>query len=255
MKTIGALLSKVKKTPVALAICAAALTVSSAASAATIVSVDRATFAEAVVGGTIAGENFDGIGIGTTLTSLNGVSYTSSNGDVVVTDDFLTSTNPNGIGSTGSIDVDTFGRAFFLGTDTATFTFDTAITAFAIDVNTFADTEEAYSALLNTGDIVTSLFETFPNQVTGQFIGFVADTAFTSITITAETGFSFTLDTLVFGDAAGVIDVAEVFGDDGANGGGGVVVGAEVPLPAALPLMIAGLSGMGFLSRRKRQRT
>jgi hypothetical protein len=81
---------------------------------------------------------------------LNGVTYSASTGLPLVTNRFLTTTTPNGLGRT---DV-----GFFLAGDTATFTFATAITAFAIDVNTFAKEDGSYSALLNTGDQLTSLF-------------------------------------------------------------------------------------------------
>lgn len=223
----------------ALTVCGLVMALSSAAQATTVVSVDRASFAAAVDGGTISGEDFENIAVGTTLTGLDGVSYSASGGDVVVTDAFLTTTFPNGIGSTGSIAAGAL-EPFFLESETATFTFDTAITAFAIDVNTFADTEGAYIATTNAGDVISSLFEVFPDSVTGQFIGFVADTSFTSVTIAAITGFSYTLDSLVFGDAAAVVNTGDVFG-------------TEVPLPAALPLMIAGLGGLSVISRRRRQ--
>ncbi len=209
------------------------------AQATAIVSVDRATFAAAVDGGDIAGEDFEDIAAGTLLPSLNGVTFDASEGDVIVTADFLTTTFPNGIGSTSSLQINPDIGAFFLDTETVTLTFDAAITAFAIDINTFADTEGAYSATLSTGEVVTSIFEVFPDSDTGQFLGFVADTAFTSITIAAISGFSYTLDSLVFGDAAAVVNPGDVFG-------------SEVPLPAALPLMLAGLGGLGFASRRRR---
>jgi len=172
-----------------------------AANAIVITSVDRATFQAAVTGGTIASQTFDSQAHGTILGTVNGVTYDSSGGSAMVTRTFLTSTAPGGLGSTSV--------GFFLGTETASFVFSSAITAFAIDINTFAATNGAYAALLSTGDTVTSLFEVFPSTSTGQFLGFVSDTAFTSVVISARTNFSYTLDTLVYGDAAAVVAVPE----------------------------------------------
>lgn len=212
------------------AVLTVALFAPAAAHAAVINSVDRATFQAAVMGGSIDGEDFDGLTNFSTLTSLNGVSYSASMGDVVVTDEYLTSTTPQGIGSTSALA--TTGTHFFLADETVTFVFDTAITAFAIDINTFADTDGAYTATLNTGDVVNSIFEVFGGQVTGQFIGFVSDTAFTSLTIAAITGLPYTLDTLVWGDAADLNP-------------------SEVPLPAALPLFLIGLAGLRRFAKRR----
>lgn len=163
------------------------------AQAAIIISVDRATFQLAVAGGMIAQQDFDSLAVGTILGVTPDVTYSASSGSPIVTNSFLTSTPPNGLGAT------VFG--FFLPDDNVTFTFTAPITAFAIDVNTFAATNGAYRATLNTGDIITSIFEVFPGNTTGQFIGFASDSPFTSVTISAVTGFSYTLDTLVYGDA------------------------------------------------------
>lgn len=187
------------------------------AHASVVVSVDRAAFQAAVASATIAQQDFDGLANGTVLGTLGDVTYGASTGSPLVTNTFLTSTSPNGLGRTGV--------GFFLRADTATFTFAAPITAFAIDINTFGNLLGDYSALLGSGDVVTSLNEVFPNQSTGQFIGFTSNTAFDSVTIRANLGspsqnLSYTLDTLVYGSAAAV---------------------QQVPEPAALVLALTGL--------------
>jgi hypothetical protein len=193
------------------------------ATTATINSVDRASFQAAVAGGTISGQNFDSIANGTILSTLGGVTFGASQGSPLVTNAFLTTTTPNGLGSTS--------LGFFGSSELATFAFANPITAFAVDVNTFATTNGAYTATLNTGDVVLSLFEHFPGFTTGQFIGFVSDTPFSNVRIAATSGFSYTLDTLAFGSAAGL---------------------SPVPIPPALPLFAAGLGIVTFLARRKK---
>jgi hypothetical protein len=179
----------------------AAVLVGQTANAALITSIDRATFQAAVAGGTISSQNFDSLAVGTLLGTVNGVTYGASGGTPIVTNSFLTSTSPNGLGSTSV--------GFFTATESATFSFATGITAFAIDINTFATANGSYRALLSTGDTANSLFETFTGFATGQFLGFVSDTAFTSVRISALTGFPYTLDTLVYGDARAVSQVPE----------------------------------------------
>jgi hypothetical protein len=148
------------------------------------------------------------------------LTYGASAGTPIVTTTYLTSTDPNGLGSTSA--------GYFLPSETATFSFNSPITAFAIDVNTYAPADGAYSASLNSGDVVNSLHEVFPNTTTGQFIGFVSDTAFSSVTISATTGYSYTLDTLVYGSAT------------------------AVPEPEAYAMLLAGLGLLGWRMRNAR---
>lgn len=179
-----------------LALAALFALIPSLASATVIASVDRATFQAAVTGDTISQQNFDSLAGGAILGATTDVNYSASLGSPVVTSAFLTTTSPNGLGSTSA--------GYFLPGETATFFFNSSITAFAIDINTYATSAGAYTASLDTGDIVNSIYETFPNFSTGEFIGFVSTTPFTSVTIASITGFSYTLDTLVYGDAAAV---------------------------------------------------
>ncbi len=124
--------------------------------AALITSIDRATFQTAITGGTISGEDFDSLSVGTILGVTPDLTYSASGGSPIVTNTFLTSTSPNGLGSTSV--------GYFLPSETTTFSFSAPITAFAIDINTFAGTDGAYTATLDIGDIVLSLFEVFPSR-------------------------------------------------------------------------------------------
>jgi len=180
----------------------AGLTVAGAnsAQAVTITSLTRAQF-QAAIGGGVTLQNFDSLTAGTTLGTLNGVTYGASLGTPLVTNHYLTTTNPNGLGSTSI--------GFFRSSETASFTFAAPISAFAIDVNTFASTDGGYTATLSTGDTVKSIFEVFPNTSTGQFVGFVTNGNFTSVTINANTGYSYTLDTLIYGAASQVTKTPE----------------------------------------------
>ena len=188
--------------------------------AATITAFNRAAF-QAAVGSGVDEQNFDTFAAGTELTTDGNVNYAASGGTPLVTSEYLTTSIPNGLGSTSA--------GFFLPDETATFTFLMPVTAFGIDINTFSPTEGAYRAVVGTGDQVLSKFDVFPGEATGQFIGFTSDTAFTSVTIEALTGFTYTLDGLVYGEAGALL----------------------VPEPTVL-----GLVGLGIVAAlRRRTRT
>jgi hypothetical protein len=184
------------------------LSVAPAGQAATIESeVSRQVFQSALAAGNLFGQNFDAIASGTTVNTINGVTFSASKGKAVVTSDFLATTPPNGLGSTS------FG--YFASTETAMISFATAITAFAIDINTFADSPRGdYVASLNTGSTVTSRPVIF-GDTSGEFFGFTSSTPFNSVKISlapnAGTGgpsshtLDYTLDTLVFGDANNLV--------------------------------------------------
>ncbi len=139
-------------------------------------------------------ENWDGFANGTVIpngTTVNGITYNSSFGDALVTNQFAATTNPNTLGQSAD--------GFFFPEDAMTFTFSRPLSAFGIDINTFATDNGAYTATTNNGDVISSFFDPFPGFGTGQFIGFFSTVPFTSVTITASdpvNGVSFTLDTL-----------------------------------------------------------
>jgi hypothetical protein len=205
------------------------------AMAATITQFDRATFQTAVSGGTISEQDFDGFLAGTTLTTDGVVTYAASLGTPLVTSTFLTTTPPNGLGSTSV--------GFFIPSETATFTFGSAISAFGIDINTFDPNEGGYTGTLNIGDTVLSKFDVFPGTATGQFLGFISDTPFTSVNIRTTGGgltpFSFTLDTLVYGQAQAIIDVGDP--------------NAPIPEPGTLLLFGSALAAEGIRRRFKKR--
>jgi hypothetical protein len=172
------------------------------------------------------------------LTTDGVVTYAASGGTPLVTDTYLTTTPPNGLGSTS------FG--FFGPNETATFTFASAIGAFGIDINTFDPVEGGYTGTLSIGDAVQSKFDVFPGFATGQFLGFISDTAFTSVVIGttgASTRYSYTLDTLVYGQAQAIRDVVEPDLDPG----------APVPEPGTFLLLGSALAAAGIRLRLKKR--
>src|SRR6185295_4481738 len=126
----------------------ALLAVATSASAAVVTYSSRAAFDAAFPGSVY--EDWDGFANGTTFangTGANGITYSSNTGLSVVTSAFLNSSNPNGLG----------GAATFFGAgDTVTFTFDFGLSAFGLDINTFAGATGDYTATTNLGDVISS---------------------------------------------------------------------------------------------------
>lgn len=205
----------------ALACFAAICQCTAAAKAAVVTYADRASFNSSVSGATV--ETWDDNANGATVAdggSLDGVVYSTSGPDAMVTDDFLPISGDHTLGTTA------FG--FFLGSDTITFTFAAPIVAFGISINTYADTAGAYVVSTNHGDVVGSAYDPFPGFGTGQFVGFFSDKPFTTVTFSAPSGISYTLDDMTY-------------------------LAAPVPEPASLAiwaLAAVGVSGYRRLRRR-----
>ena len=129
-----------------LALAVAASCIASSAGAAVVNSVTRAEFAAAVNGVTIKSQNFDSFVDGALLIGpQDGVTFAASKGTVIVTNQFLSSTGENGVGSTAT-EADNQGQRFFTSDNQVTITFDNPIVAFAIDINTVARTSAALSS-------------------------------------------------------------------------------------------------------------
>jgi hypothetical protein len=153
-------------------------------------------------------ENWDAFVSGTLLangSTVNGITYNSSSGNALVTDAFLSSTFPNGLGETTN--------GFFLATDAITFSFVSPLTSFGIDINTFANGFCNYTAMTNLGDVSCSLYDPFPGSGTGQFLGFRSTVPFDAVTIHSNFGgFDYTLDTLRYVAAAQPVSEPETLG-------------------------------------------
>ncbi len=134
-------------------------------------------------------QNYDGIADGTTLPTLDGITYTPTTGTAVVTHDFLSLSSPATLGTTPD--------EFFGSLDGITFTFPTPIYAFGISFNTFATVAGAYTLSTSVGD-AGSAFDPFPGTGTGQFAGLISDIPFDTVTLSSSGDNAYTLDDLTY---------------------------------------------------------
>jgi PEP-CTERM motif len=197
------------------------------ASATILTFTNRIAFDAGVPGATV--ETWDDNPAGTVIpdgTSLDGIIYTTPGPDAQVTDGFQALSPPNSLGDVAD--------GFFGPTEPISFGFPAGALAFGISINTFATGTGAYTATTNLGDIAPSFFDPFPipGVTTGQFVGFLSDTPFITVTLAAPGGFSYTLDDLNF------VPVA--------------VPPVAVPGPATLILVGAGLAGAASWRRSRR---
>jgi VPDSG-CTERM motif len=153
---------------------------------------DRGSFnaavdADASLTKTIQG--WDSLAAGTVITILDGVTYSSSSGDALVTGSFLPLSSPHTLGNT------TLG--FFGGSDGIAFTFATPIHAFGISFNTFATAPGSFLLTTSVG-VVGSAYDPFPGFSTGQFAGLISDTPFDTVVVTSPSASAYSLDDLTY---------------------------------------------------------
>jgi len=149
--------------------------------------------------------------------TVDGITYSTSRGTAEV-ERFNFATGDNQLTLTAP------GTRGFLEGDSLTLTFETALTAFALDINQSLNAPVgAITVELDTGDVANSVPEALPGQSFGHFVGFESDTAFRSVTITNTYAFQ----------AAAFNDLRAVF----------------VPAPGAATVAVAG----GLVASRRRR--
>lgn len=186
---------------------------------------DKASFDAATTGVTFTTDDFStDIAAAESITFSSGVTSTLRGGDITIAVTF----GDNQVGSSRYSSVTDGGGSF--GAETIDWLFPSAVTAIAFD---YSDVDLGGLNIQVGGvtrDVVNSGISTFQDG----FLGLVSTTALTSLTF-GNSGSSspdlFQLDNLQFGAAASDPSV--------------------IPLPAALPLLLAGLGGLGLLRARR----
>ena len=181
---------------------------------------DRTAFEAATA--SLTTETFDGF---TSDVSLAATTYDVGDFSITTTlNNSLLKIDADG-GDGHTVNGTAFVRGVGVANDMFTYIFDTAITAFGVDLFGFNDDEE------RTRIVIGGNTYTLP-VVTGtqnSFFGFTSDTAFTSVsfnTIAAEDG---GFDNISYGVSV-------------------------VPVPAAGLLLLSGLGAIGAVSRRRKSR-
>ena len=198
---------------------------------------DRTAFATAIASGSTTLETWDELAAGDEiLTPYKGITYIPGNaGDhAQVTNQFQSLSQPNTLGAVpfGSDSACTSARCFFDANESLTLTFSVPIDIFGINFNTFAK-EASYRLTTNTGSTALSGYDPFPGFSTGEFVGLITSSDFTSVTITplAESdgeAFSYSLDNMTYGS----------------------LPSAPLPEPGSLLLLASGIAALGIIKAR-----
>ncbi|MCU9840604.1 VPLPA-CTERM sorting domain-containing protein [Ruegeria sp. WL0004] len=126
-----------------------------------------------------------------------------------------------------SVNGSAFVRGVGLPGDMFTYIFDTAITAFGVDLFGFNDFEERTRVVINGNTYTLPVV----NGVVNSFFGFTSGTAFTSVSFNVIAG-----------------------GEDGGFDNISYGAVAPVPVPAAGLLLLSGFGALGAIARRRKSR-
>jgi hypothetical protein len=186
---------------------------------------DRTAFATAIASGSTTLETWDELAAGDEiLTPYKGITYIPGNaGDhAQVTNKFQSLSQPNTLGA--------MKLGYFDANESLTLIFSVPIGIFGINFNTFAK-EASYRLTTNTGSTALSGYDPFPGFSTGEFVGLITSSDFTSVTITPQSdgeAFSYSLDNMTYGS----------------------LPSAPLPEPGSLLLLASGIAALGIIKAR-----